>query len=106
VDWNKENLVKISSTCFKPTSSCNVSLISFFFNFETIKVFQTTAVFHSLHQRQDKALADQEQMIPIITTLDLSETEYQELTFLSTLILLVPLVHVKFVGNLCHFPLS
>jgi hypothetical protein len=25
-------------------------------------------------------LADQEQMIPIITTLDLSETEYQELT--------------------------
>jgi hypothetical protein len=28
------------------------------------------------------------------------------LHFLSTLILLVPLVHVKFVGNLCHFPLS
>jgi hypothetical protein len=65
---------------------------SFFFNVETIKVLQTTAVFHSLHQRQDKALADQEQMIPIITTLDLSETEY--------------LVHVKSVGNLCHFPLS
>ena len=53
---------------------------SFFFNFETIKVLQTTAVFHSLHQRQDKALADQEQMIRIITTLDLSETEYEELT--------------------------
>jgi hypothetical protein len=52
----------------------------FFFNFETIKVLQTTAVFHSLHQRQDKALADQEQMILIITTLDLNETEYQELT--------------------------
>jgi hypothetical protein len=34
----------------------------------------------NLHQRQDNALADQEQMIPIITTLDLSETEYQELT--------------------------
>jgi hypothetical protein len=28
VDWNKENLVKISITCFKPTSSSNVSLIS------------------------------------------------------------------------------
>jgi hypothetical protein len=32
----------------------------FFFKVETIKVLQTTAVFHSLHQRQDKALADQE----------------------------------------------
>ena len=53
---------------------------SFFFKVETIKVLQTTAVFHSLHQRQDKALADQEQMICIITTLDLSETEYEELT--------------------------
>lgn len=53
---------------------------SFFFNFEAIKVLQTTAVFHSLHQRQDKALADQEQMIRIITTVDLSETEYEELT--------------------------
>jgi hypothetical protein len=30
---------------------------SFFFNFETIKVLQTTSVFHSLHQRQDKALS-------------------------------------------------
>ena len=53
---------------------------SFFFNVEAIKVLQATAVFHSLHQRQDKALADQEQMISIITTVDLSETEYEELT--------------------------
>jgi hypothetical protein len=42
--------------------------------------FPSAAVFHSLHQRQDKALADQEQMIRIITTVDLSETEYEELT--------------------------
>jgi hypothetical protein len=55
------------------------------FKVETIKVLQTTAVFHSLHQRQDKALADQEQMIRIITTVDLSETEYEELTAIKIL---------------------
>jgi tetratricopeptide (TPR) repeat protein len=52
---------------------------SCFFNVETIKVLQTTAVFHSLHQRQYKALANQQQMIRIITTVDVSETEYEEL---------------------------
>jgi hypothetical protein len=81
---------------------------SFFFKGETIKVLQTTAVFHSLHQRQDKALADQEQMIRIITTVVMHRGIYtaEMLHFLSTLILLVPLVHVKVVGHLCHFHLS
>jgi hypothetical protein len=51
---------------------------------ETIKVLQTTAVFHSLHQRQDKAIADKEQMICIITTLDLSESSHYAL-FISIL---------------------
>jgi hypothetical protein len=53
----KEHLVTLANE-IKPNNN-------FFFNVETIKVLQTTAVFHSLHQRQDKALADQEQMILI-----------------------------------------
>ncbi|CAG2196364.1 unnamed protein product [Mytilus edulis] len=43
---------------------------NFFFNKEILRILQTTALYHSIHQRQAIALADQAQMIRIMTTAD------------------------------------
>ncbi|XP_053407049.1 uncharacterized protein LOC123544790 isoform X1 [Mercenaria mercenaria] len=51
-----------------------------FFSVETCQVLQASAIYHSLYQRQDEALACQEQMLTIIAAMDISETDYKDLT--------------------------
>ena len=51
--------------------------------YETIKVFQTAAVFHSIYQRQAEALSSQEQMLRMITLANLSEKQESDLTVLT-----------------------
>ena len=50
------------------------------FNLETARILQTSAIYHSLYQRQDEALACQSQMLSIIPALDISEHVYSSLT--------------------------
>ncbi|XP_045188920.2 uncharacterized protein LOC123546576 [Mercenaria mercenaria] len=50
------------------------------FNVESTKLLQTTAIYHSLFQRQDEALACQAQMLSIIPALGIAESDYRELT--------------------------
>ncbi|CAG2242213.1 unnamed protein product [Mytilus edulis] len=49
-------------------------------NDQMLKILQTTAVYHSINQRQALALADQEQMVQIIPTLPVTTKYYHELT--------------------------
>ncbi|VDH92300.1 Hypothetical predicted protein [Mytilus galloprovincialis] len=49
-------------------------------NDQMLKILQTTAVYHSINQRQALALADQEQMVQIIPTLPFHTKYYHELT--------------------------
>ncbi|XP_063405090.1 uncharacterized protein LOC134688362 [Mytilus trossulus] len=49
-------------------------------NDQMLKILQTTAVYHSINQRQALALADQEQMVQIIPTLPVHTKYYHELT--------------------------
>ncbi|CAC5360147.1 unnamed protein product [Mytilus coruscus] len=51
-----------------------------FFNNEILKLLQTTALYHSIHQRQAIALADQAQMIRIMTTVKVDSHFYNNLT--------------------------
>ncbi|XP_071133358.1 uncharacterized protein [Mytilus edulis] len=51
-----------------------------FFDNEILKVLQTTTLYHSIHQRQAIALADQEQMVRIMTTLPVDTKYYNDLT--------------------------
>lgn len=44
-------------------------------NFETSHLLQTSAVYHSLFQRQDEALAAQDQMLNILTAIDATDEE-------------------------------
>ncbi|CAG2199188.1 unnamed protein product [Mytilus edulis] len=50
------------------------------FNDQMLKILQTTALYHSIHQRQALALADQEQMVTIIPTLKVDTKYFHELT--------------------------
>lgn len=43
-------------------------------------IVHTTAIYHSIHQRQDEALADQEQLLNIIAAIDIPESKCQEYT--------------------------
>lgn len=49
-------------------------------NLESIRIMQTAAIYNSLHQRQDAALDDQNQMLHIMTSLELDENTYREIT--------------------------
>ena len=51
--------------------------------FETIKVFQTAAIFHSICQRQAEALSSQEQMLHAIPLSNLSAEQESDLTSLT-----------------------
>ena len=51
-----------------------------FFNEETCKILQSSAIYHSINQRQDEALSDQDQMLHVITSLNLSVDKVKELT--------------------------
>ncbi|XP_053393963.1 uncharacterized protein LOC128555524 [Mercenaria mercenaria] len=50
------------------------------FNIESTKLLQTSAIYHSLFQRQDEALACQAQMLSIIPALGIEESDYRDLT--------------------------
>ncbi|CAG2196354.1 unnamed protein product [Mytilus edulis] len=50
------------------------------FNDQMLKILQTTALYHSVNQRQALALADQKQMVQIISTLSVDTKYYHELT--------------------------
>ncbi|XP_053406880.1 uncharacterized protein LOC123546578 [Mercenaria mercenaria] len=50
------------------------------FNIESTKLLQTSAIYHSLFQRQDEALACQAQMLSIIPALGIAESDYRDLT--------------------------
>ncbi|XP_053406877.1 uncharacterized protein LOC128559416 [Mercenaria mercenaria] len=50
------------------------------FNTETTKLLQASAIYHSLFQRQDEALACQNQMLCIIPAVDISEGSFSALT--------------------------
>ncbi|XP_060567345.1 uncharacterized protein LOC132726094 [Ruditapes philippinarum] len=58
----------------------NETLKDICFNIETTRILQTSAIYHSLYQRQDEALACQEQMLSIIPALTMSERDYNYLT--------------------------
>lgn len=47
---------------------------------DTIRIMQTAAIFNSLHQRQDVALDDQNQMLNIMASLELDENTYRSIT--------------------------
>ncbi|CAC5390663.1 unnamed protein product [Mytilus coruscus] len=47
---------------------------------DTIRIMQTAAIFNSLHQRQDVALDDQNQMLNIMASLELDENTYRAIT--------------------------
>ncbi|XP_053389920.1 uncharacterized protein LOC123546577 [Mercenaria mercenaria] len=50
------------------------------FNIESTKLLQTSAIYHSLFQRQDEALACQTQMLSIIQAFAIAESDYRDLT--------------------------
>ena len=58
------------------------------FNNQMLKILQTTALYHSINQRQAFALADQEQMVKIIPTLSVDINYYHELTCIKIPLLL------------------
>ncbi|CAC5416532.1 unnamed protein product [Mytilus coruscus] len=58
------------------------------FNNQMLKILQTTALYHSINQRQAFALADQEQMVKIIPTLSVDIKYYHELTCIKIPLLL------------------
>ncbi|CAC5373485.1 unnamed protein product [Mytilus coruscus] len=58
-----------------------------FFNNEILKIIQTTASYHSIHQRQAIALADQAQMVRIMTTVGIDIKFYNDLTSKQILLL-------------------
>ena len=68
----KRHLKKFSQKCTDDTDV--------FFNEETCKILQSSAVYHSINQRQDEALSDQDQMLHVITSLNLSGDKVKELT--------------------------
>ncbi|VDI48370.1 Hypothetical predicted protein [Mytilus galloprovincialis] len=47
---------------------------------DMIRIMQTAAIFNSLHQRQDVALDDQNQMLNIMASLELDENTYRSIT--------------------------
>jgi tetratricopeptide (TPR) repeat protein len=51
-----------------------------FFNEETCKILQSSGIYHSINQRQDEALSDQDQMLHVIASLNLTGDKAKELT--------------------------
>jgi hypothetical protein len=75
----------ISQNTFQLNRFINIiSDTGVFFNEETCKILQSSAIYHSINQRQDEALSDQDQMLHVITSLNLSGDKVKELTFAIT----------------------
>ncbi|VDI38777.1 Hypothetical predicted protein [Mytilus galloprovincialis] len=81
VKWNKfaanANAIKLFVFNLKKDDIQENQLL---FNNEILKILQTTALYHSIHQRQAIALADQAQMIRIMTTINVDTKCYNDLT--------------------------
>ncbi|CAC5411598.1 unnamed protein product [Mytilus coruscus] len=81
VQWSKfaanTNAIKVYVFNLKKEENPEHQL---FFDNEMLKVLQTTALYNSIHQRQAIALADQEQMVRIMTTLSVDTKSYNDLT--------------------------
>ena len=58
-----------------------IEATSFLLNLETANMFHASAVFHSIHQRHDEALAHQEQLLNIMTVIDIPQRKCNEYTF-------------------------
>ncbi|CAC5376234.1 STIP1 [Mytilus coruscus] len=74
--WSKlalnSNTLKSHTLNFTRDKKMNIDF-SLYLNIEIARLFHTTAVFHSVHQRQDEALADQEQLLNIMTAIDIPQ---------------------------------
>ncbi|VDI42249.1 Hypothetical predicted protein [Mytilus galloprovincialis] len=81
VKWNKfaanANAIKLFVFNLKKDDIQENQLL---FNKEVLKILQTTALYHSIYQRQAIALADQAQMIRIMTTINVDTKCYNDLT--------------------------
>ncbi|CAC5372905.1 unnamed protein product [Mytilus coruscus] len=81
VKWGKfaanANTIKVFVSDMKKNENLQYRL---FYNTEMLKILQTTALYHNIHQRQALALADQELMVRIMTTLPVDENNYNDLT--------------------------
>ncbi|CAG2222178.1 unnamed protein product [Mytilus edulis] len=79
--WSKlalnSNILKGHILNFTRTNTTDLTL---HLNIEIARLFHTTAIFHSIHQRQDEALADQEQLLNIMTAIDIPDIMCTEFT--------------------------
>ncbi|CAG2195420.1 unnamed protein product [Mytilus edulis] len=79
--WSKlatnANILKSHIVCFIKKRENDGSL---HLNLEMANLLHTSAVFHSVYQRQDEALADQEQLLHIMTVIDIPKEKCLEFT--------------------------
>ena len=59
---------------------CSKSFEQGFFNLETARVIHDASVYHSIHQRQDEAFVLQDQMLQLLASCSIAETEIANLT--------------------------
>lgn len=79
--WSKLALhANVLKTYLFAFTKVNPSLREICFNSETAILLQASAIYHSLFQRQDEALASQDQMLSIIAAIDIETSLYRNLT--------------------------
>ncbi|XP_052809250.1 uncharacterized protein LOC128237708 [Mya arenaria] len=82
--WNRLALhANVLQTYILNFSKLNADELDVCFNLETAFLLQTSAIYHSLFQRQDEALAAQDQMLSILTNdrSDVPKKTCRDLTF-------------------------
>ncbi|WAR07910.1 STIP1-like protein [Mya arenaria] len=79
--WNRLALhANVLKSYILNFSKLNVDDMYICFNLETAYLLQTSAIYHSLFQRQDEALAAQDQMLSILATIEVPDKDCRELT--------------------------
>ncbi|WAR07802.1 HSOP1-like protein [Mya arenaria] len=79
--WNRLAIhANVLKTYIINFSKSNADEMDVCFNLETAYLMQTSAIYHSLLQRQDEALAAQDQMLTILTTIEVTDKDCRELT--------------------------
>ncbi|WAR07912.1 STIP1-like protein [Mya arenaria] len=79
--WNRLAIhANVLKTYIINFSKSNADEMDVCFNLETAYLMQTSAIYHSLLQRQDEALAAQDQMLTILTTIQVTEKDCRQLT--------------------------
>ncbi|WAR07943.1 STIP1-like protein [Mya arenaria] len=79
--WNRLALhANVLKTYILNFTKSNADKMDVCFNLETAYLMQASAIYHSLFQRQDEALAAQDQMLSILTVIELTDKECRELT--------------------------